>query len=64
MLKFVKYFSLIFFLISGNIVSSAENAEILLTSDWTLKDHLESLIGHPCKEVIRCIKKYVLHVTH
>ena len=31
MLKFVKYFSLIFFLISGNIVSSAENAEKLLT---------------------------------
>ena len=37
MLKFVKYFSLIFFLISGNIVSSAENAEKLLTTDWTFK---------------------------
>ena len=37
MLKFVKYFSLIVFLISGNIVSSAENAEKLLTTDWTFK---------------------------
>ena len=37
MLKFIKYFSLIFFLISGNIVSSAENAEKLLTTDWTFK---------------------------
>ena len=37
MLKFVKYFSLIFFLISGNIVSSAENVEKLLTTDWTFK---------------------------
>ena len=37
MLKFVKYFSLIFFLITGNIVSSAENNEKLLTTDWTFK---------------------------
>ena len=37
MLKFVKYFSLIFFLVSSNIVSSAENAEKLLTTDWTFK---------------------------
>ena len=37
MLKFLKYFSLIFFLITGNIVSSAENNEKLLTTDWTFK---------------------------
>ena len=37
MLKFVKYLSLIFFLITGNIVSSAENNEKLLTTDWTFK---------------------------
>ena len=37
MLKFVKYLSLIFFLITGNIVNSAENAEKLLTTDWTFK---------------------------
>ena len=37
MLKFVKYFSLIFFLISSNIVSSAEYNEKLLTTDWTFK---------------------------
>ena len=37
MLKFVKYFSIIFFLISGNIVNSAEKSEKLLTTDWTFK---------------------------
>ena len=37
MLRFVKHFSLIFFLIFTNIVNSAEKSEKLLTTDWTFK---------------------------
>ena len=37
MLRFFKYFSLIFFLIFSSTVSSAEKSEKLLTTDWTFK---------------------------
>tara|TARA_B100001057_G_scaffold436748_1_gene468043 strand:- start:1994 stop:2773 length:780 start_codon:yes stop_codon:yes gene_type:complete len=37
MSKFVKYFSLIFFLITSSVVSPAEKSEKLLTADWTFK---------------------------
>ena len=37
MLRFIKYFSLIFFLIFSSTVSSAEKSEKLLTTDWTFK---------------------------
>ena len=37
MLRFVKYFSLIFFLIFTSIANSAEKSGKLLTTDWTFK---------------------------
>ena len=37
MLKFVKFFSLIFFLILSSTAISVEKSEKLLTSDWTFK---------------------------
>ena len=37
MLKIVKYFSLIFFLIFVSTVNSAEKSERLLSTDWTFK---------------------------
>ena len=37
MLRFIKHFSLIFFLIFSSTVSSAEKSDKLLTTDWTFK---------------------------